>query len=280
MGRRKKTSAADDIIEIVSRLPWWVGVLLALVVWVLFEVFTPAPPSTAGLKPGQIPAFAAQSLIAQLAPIFKYLFCFLCLLGALLSFIGRRKRQTLLQGAQGPSGASAVHGMSWREFEMLVGEAFRQQGYTVAETGAAGPDGGVDLVLRKGTERYLVQCKQWRALKVGVSVVREHYGVMAAQGAAGGFVVTSGRFTQEAEAFAAGRNMELIDGPRLQAMIDAARATKPAKAPMPDATPAMTPYCPTCQSPMVMRTAAKGANAGSRFWGCTKYPKCRGTRQA
>jgi restriction system protein len=45
------------------------------------------------------------------------------------------------------------------------------------ETGGGGPDGGVDLVLRKpggnGSEKFLVQCKQWRALKVGVDVVRE-----------------------------------------------------------------------------------------------------------
>lgn len=28
---RRKTSPAEDIIEIVSRLPWWVGCLLALI---------------------------------------------------------------------------------------------------------------------------------------------------------------------------------------------------------------------------------------------------------
>nr|WP_246295105.1 restriction endonuclease [Schlegelella koreensis] len=32
----------------------------------------------------------------------------------------------------------------------------------------------------------MVQCKQWRAFKVGVQVVSEFYGVMAAQGAVGG----------------------------------------------------------------------------------------------
>jgi restriction system protein len=35
---------------------------------------------------------------------------------------------------------------------------------------------------------------------------------MAAQQAAGGYVVTSGRFTKDAIAFAEGRNIELIDG--------------------------------------------------------------------
>jgi restriction system protein len=127
--------------------------------------------------------------------------------------------------------------MSWREFEMLVGEGFRLQGYSVAENFEPGPDEGIDLKLRKDGETYLVQCKQWRAFKVGVPVVRELYGVMAAKGAAGGFVVTSGRFTAEAEAFAEGRNVRLLDGPKLERMLKQARgdvgAPRAAAAPVP-----------------------------------------------
>jgi restriction system protein len=32
--------------------------------------------------------------------------------------------------------------MTWREFEQLVGQAFRQRGYQVTESGGNGPDGG------------------------------------------------------------------------------------------------------------------------------------------
>lgn len=41
---------------------------------------------------------------------------------------------------------------------------------------------------------------------------------------------------------------------------------------------ASIPDCPACGSPMVKRTSKKGANAGEAFWGCTQYPKCRGTK--
>jgi ssDNA-binding Zn-finger/Zn-ribbon topoisomerase 1 len=34
--------------------------------------------------------------------------------------------------------------------------------------------------------------------------------------------------------------------------------------------------CPRCNSPMVLRTARKGRHAGSRFWGCHRYPLCKG----
>ena len=36
-----------------------------------------------------------------------------------------------------------------------------------------------------------------------------------------------------------------------------------------------TPNCPKCESPMVKRTAKRGANAGSEFWGCSEFPRCR-----
>jgi restriction system protein len=35
--------------------------------------------------------------------------------------------------------------------------------------------------------------------------------------------------------------------------------------------------CPKCGSPMVLRQVKIGSNAGKQFWGCSNYPKCRGT---
>jgi len=35
--------------------------------------------------------------------------------------------------------------------------------------------------------------------------------------------------------------------------------------------------CAKCGSPMVLRSAKKGANTGSKFWGCSTFPKCRHT---
>ena len=59
-----------------------------------------------------------------------------------------------------------------------------------------------------------------------MGVVRELYGVMAAKGAAGGFVVTSGSFTEEATAFAGGRNVTLVDGSKLFGLIQQAKAAR------------------------------------------------------
>lgn len=45
-------------------------------------------------------------------------------------------------------------------------------------------------------------------------------------------------------------------------------------------SPNDVPVCPQCGAAMVLRTAREGTNAGSSFWGCPQYPKCRGTRPA
>jgi len=142
----------------------------------------------------------------------------------------------------------------------------------------------VDLKLSRGGEKFFVQCKQWRAHKVGVEVVRELYGVMAAHGATGGFVVTSGRFTSEAGEFARGRNIKLLDGPALHAMIrrvggGGRRSSSPAGESLNASatTRQVEPACPKCSAPMTRRKATRGTHAGNEFWGCTKYPGCRGT---
>ncbi|MBI5384160.1 MAG: four helix bundle protein [Verrucomicrobia bacterium] len=41
---------------------------------------------------------------------------------------------------------------------------------------------------------------------------------------------------------------------------------------------AAAPACPRCGKPMRLRTAHQGPRAGSRFWGCSAYPDCKGTR--
>ena len=37
------------------------------------------------------------------------------------------------------------------------------------------------------------------------------------------------------------------------------------------------PLCPDCKIPMVLRISQRAPAAGSKFWGCPNYPKCRAT---
>lgn len=243
------------------------------------------------------------ALIRGLAAAAQYIVPGLCLAAAAMSGWQRQRRKSLLRSVEQAGHPGTLNGMGWEEFEILVGEAYRQQGFRIVELGGAGPDGGVDLVLTKGSEKFLVQCKQWKAYKVGVSTVRELYGVMAASGATGGFVVTSGSFSADAKEFAKGRNVELVDGPQLHNMIRRAKEAQarsasakegvkptqsaettsapPKVGPLPSAKPAgLATDCPRCGAAMVLRTSRQGANAGGAFWGCSTFPKYRGTRPA
>jgi restriction system protein len=277
MARKRQQGTFEDLIDIAAMLPWWVGVFIAVISYFVLHHYATAeivqPTSVA-----QLGANVSSQLGKMLATFGQYLIPLAFIIGAVFSAYGRHKRSTLFAEVQKGSSVSILDGMSWQEFEMLVGEAFRRGGYTVSETGGGGADGGVDLVLHKDGEKFLVQCKQWKALKVGVSIVRELYGVMAAEGATGGFVVTSGIFTQEAKDFAEGRNIDLIDGVELKEIIKTIRPSATVARPMTQDSPLATanPSCPKCGSFMVKRTAKQGANTGNMFWGCSKYPQCRG----
>jgi restriction system protein len=274
---RSKESPMDDLIELASKLPWWVGVVLAIAAYFGLQGMA-ASGLAASVQSGQMGQFVNPTLFKTLATVGQYLVPFVFLVGAALSAYGRYKRRALHEQVAASPGRGALNHLSWRQFEALVSEAFRRKGYSVTETGGA--EGEVELILKKAGERYLVQCKQWRASRVGVNIVRELYGVMAAKGATGGFVVTSGVFTDEARAFVRGKNIELMDGKALHALIRGVSVpVKFFRDPL-SITTIGAPFCPECQSRMVMRRARHGENAGKKFWRCSRYPDCTGKRPA
>ena len=153
---------------------------------------------------------------------------------------------------------------------------FREQHYFVMET-PEGPDNGVDLVLRKDGEKTYVQCKHWKTNQVGVDKVRELLGSMTAGGAHSGVFVASGTYTKAAKDLGKECGIRLIDGDELAMLIGADSSYAANDVGQPISNEGVS--CPVCQSPMVKRIAQNGPNRGNEFWGCPKYPQCRGTRQ-
>ena len=275
---RRKQNLFGDVIGISRTLAWWVGVVLAIAAYVwLHGMATSGVAAAAQLGP--MGDFVDPDLFHTLAAVGQYLLPLAFLVGGGMSAYGRHQRRALHAQVAASPDKGALSTMSWKQFEGLVVEAFRRKGYSVTTSGG-GTEGGADLTMKRGGELFLVQCKQWRAIRVGVNIVRELYGEMAARGATGGFVVTSGVFTDEACAFARGKNIELMDGKALHALIRG--VSLPARA-FRDPLSVMTtgaPFCPECQSRMVKRKAKRGAKAGNVFWGCSQYPACKGTRPA
>lgn len=168
--------------------------------------------------------------------------------------------------------------LTWRQFEQLIGDAFRRHGYRVEERGGNHADGGVDLVLRLGGEVTVVQAKHWRRNVVGVSLVRELYGVQRAMSAERAMLVALFGFSADAREFAAQVGVRLVDGEGLLRIIKTGPADAPLVLPTPEGPSA--PTCPSCSAEMVKRTARQGERAGQAFWGCSTYPICRATVDA
>jgi restriction system protein len=264
---RRKSSLLDDLVEIAESLPWWMGVILAIGSYIIFHRFSLMEISHAGgVK--DFGGIVFQQLAKTLSTIFQYLFPLAFGAGALSSGIKQIRREHIYSKQ---ASINTIRELDWREFEGLIGEAFRKQGYQVTQTGD-GADGGIDLILYKEGRKILVQCKHWKKKKVGVKEARELNGIVSAKDANGGILITSGAFTEETLAFAKDSYIELIDGNDLGRLIPHIGLREAISMPAPT-----IPACPRCGSQMVIRTAKKGLNVGTRFWGCTTYPRCKGT---
>lgn len=107
------------------------------------------------------------------------------------------------------------------EFEKLISELVKKMGFIVEQTSLSG-DGGVDIIadntspIFKG--RYLIQCKRW-SNTIGEPVVRDLFGVVLAQNANKGIIITNSFFSDRAKKFADGKNIELIDGNLLNSLL-------------------------------------------------------------
>ena len=260
----------DDLVHVLTQLPWWVTLLLAPVAYLLVSRAAPAMLAGNAFAPIFSPVFAFLGI--ALAGIF--------VLAAVASFVKSIRKRRLLDRQ---TDLDSIRALPWRQFEELVAEAFRRDGYRVVENDQAGPDGGVDIRLHRDGARHLVQCKNWCSRRVGVRVVREVYGVLTAENAQQAFVVCSGGFTVDARGFAAGKPIRLVDRDALHAMVQGVRRPDDDERGSSDVVPPDTaadsaPLCPRCDGQLVVSTARRGEFAGRQFLGCGTYPRCRYTR--
>ena len=205
----------DNVLFELSLWPWWVSVAIGGAVYVGVAHIAPTVI-------GDVPVMG-RYLEVGLRPYWYGLGGIgggIFLIQAGISLWKRARKMRLLDRQRG---IDSIRRLAWREFEELVAEAFRREGYSVRENVVAGADGGVDVRLRREGRAYLVQCKHWARNRVSVAVVREMFGVMTAEGAAGVFVICSEGFTAEAREFARGKPITVVDGAALMEMVERVR---------------------------------------------------------
>lgn len=157
-------------LDVLAALPWPIGILAGLLAF--WAVRYGAAWYFGSWDSEFAAAFSQQLGSGALAPL-AWAALIMCWIAAMVSYLRRRQRVHLLESH---AGLDSISALDWREFEQLVGEALRRQGYAVEETGLGGADGGVDLLLRREGRIWLVQCKRWRQRQVPVATVREMWG--------------------------------------------------------------------------------------------------------
>lgn len=167
--------------------------------------------------------------------------------------------------------ADLIRELEWKRLELLVSLYFNATGLR-AECTRIGADGGIDVVLyQPGEERpsSYVQCKAWGSEFVGVTLMRELFGVMAADKVAQGVFVTTSDFTPDARAFGTTNKITLITTrdlvDRFGKLPTDVRGRILGEVTAGDYT---TPTCPACDRKMIWKEKP-------RFWACPKYPACR-----
>ena len=155
---------------LLLKAPWWVSAILSLVSYVGLRIVLPATVDEGPVANAMVQAGREAAI---------YIAAFFWFIAVFSAWFGIKRRRLVDQ----QTNLESLPAVSWKEFEYLVAEAFRRQGYAVDYSLGRGADGGVD-------ER-----------------------------AEESIVVTSGSFTSEAVAFARGKPMRLIDGPQLLALV-------------------------------------------------------------
>ncbi|WP_139184213.1 restriction endonuclease [Tsukamurella pulmonis] len=114
--------------------------------------------------------------------------------------------------------------LSPREFEYLTARLFLAMGWGVYIT-PDGPDGGRDLIVYRANSgersRFVIECKRYRKVKVGVSHARALLGVVSSEKASGGVLVTTGRCTRGFREFAEKDDrVSFVEGDRLLRLLN------------------------------------------------------------
>jgi hypothetical protein len=146
------------------------------------------------------------------------------------------------------------------EFEWLVGELFRREGWRVIERGRQdAADGNIDLELLQGSARRIVQCKRWTARWVGVGEIREFLGTLTAEKlpTAAGIFVTLAGYTAPARELATRAGLPLMDSRDLFERVEKVRRAEP---------------CERCGTAMLLDHSVHG------WWFRCVTPQCGGKR--
>lgn len=313
---RKRTSPFEDLVDTVSKMPWWVGLVMALVSYLILHQMSIKPP-VAVTGQGQVGAAATGGLISVLAMFGQFVLPFAFVLGALISAFKTLSDKKPLAPAPKRTGGPIVqserktpdHGyrsgkpattdlpvpvssrhqvdkgwtleilaaLEWKRFETVCAEYLRLIGYDPKET-RIGADGGVDIwIYKQGMERPF-GIVQCKAWNTYKVSVKP---VRELYGVMSHENVANGLFitsgTFTSEAVTFAEGKLITLFSGQEFLAKIKSLTENDQATLLKIATAGDYRTPTCPQCGIKMTLRQGVDGKRAFWGCIKFPKCRAT---
>jgi restriction system protein len=115
----------------------------------------------------------------------------------------------------------SLRARSWDEFSSALEGAFRRDGYSVSRLDAA----GADFELSKSGRVSLVGCKRWKVARAGIEPLRALEAARHSREAHECIYIAAGELTDNARAFAAEKNIRLLQGAELAKLLPHSKNT-------------------------------------------------------
>ena len=172
-------AAKESLFDFLKRSPWWLSLVIAIGIAAALQVFLPL-------------TFA---LFAGLPFV------------VIASYVAWRQRGTPGE-ARTAQILEQVRSLGREEFQALVEDAFRRDGYQVSrhESDAA------DINIRKGGRTNVVVLRRWKTAQNGIAHLRELHESVRELGASGGVFLFTGEISEAARQFAEEHAIELGEG--------------------------------------------------------------------
>lgn len=170
----------NSLFAQLSRAPWWVGLVVAFVVWL-----------------------AARMLLPETYALFSWS---LALPFVVTSGIAAWRQVQQPSAARVEATVETTAAMSWREFSDVMERAFQRDGYSVKRS-----NGVADFVLTKDGRTTLVSCKRWKAAGHGVDPLRDLLALHEKSDAQAALYVALFDLSENARRFARDNGIAVMD---------------------------------------------------------------------
>ena len=184
--------AEKSLFAVLLRSPWWISLVLAVVVALVARLALPADMAVFGAMGG-----------------FPFLVIAVMALRRQWNTPGPARVQQLLE---------VVGAMTWRDFSAALEAGWTREGYAVSRREGRNST-GADFALVKAGQTTLVSGKRWKAASLGVEPLRELAAAIEQAEARGGIVVALGEVTPQASAFAKAQGIQVLQAPELAKLL-------------------------------------------------------------